>query len=531
MTLLIVDDEYYSVENLRNKLDWPALGFHQVLSAYSMAQAQEIFLREKIDVMLCDIEMPQGSGLDLLEWVREQNYDTQCIFLTCFAKFDYASQALRLDSSDYLLKPVEAGELAAAVSRTVERVRQREAQKRSALHAAYWESGAAQRAQQFWFRLASGQVSPSRKEIARELKMHQLAPELLDGTFCPVLLECVPTERTDQWEATMYEYAVINILQEIFFSLEPEAGEAGFAGVVVKLNRQQDLIPLPVSEDRPKLLARCEGALAACVDALPGIFRFFVGGICPLEQFAECCAALQREAKEQVVQQNAVFDTAVRTPQGNAPAALPIEQWGDLLLAQRFDDLRQEIRLALMRLSQQDHVYRRDLTAFYHDFSQMLYTHLERDGASAHKLFADPELELLSENACSSIQDMERWTSRMLAAYREHADASRETGTVIEDVRRYIREHLSEELNRNELAAAVYLSPDYLSHLFPEKMGMSLTAYITNERIRRAKELLAKHNLSIRDVALSSGFQNISYFSKQFKRVTGMTPQEFRRGG
>lgn len=67
MKLLIVDDEFYSVENLRNKLDWANIGFKQVFCAYSMAQAQKIFAQEQIDIMLCDIEMPQGSGLDLLE--------------------------------------------------------------------------------------------------------------------------------------------------------------------------------------------------------------------------------------------------------------------------------------------------------------------------------------------------------------------------------------------------------------------------------------------------------------------------------
>lgn len=532
MTLLIVDDEYYSVENLRNKLDWPALGFQQVLCAYSMAQAQEIFAREKIHVMLCDIEMPQGSGLSLLEWVRDRRLGTECVFLTCYAKFDYASKALHLGSCDYLLKPVEKDELAAAIARAIERVQHQEAQRLNALHADYWASGAAQRAKQFWFRLANGLIAPTRREIDRELRVHRLTSGWMDQTFCPVLLDCVPTERTDQWEINLYEYAVINILQEVFFSLESaeDCQKTDFARVVVKLNRQQYLIPLPAPENRTALLAQCKNALTACADVLPGIFRLFAGGACRIEQIPAVCSDLQQESRERIARENMVFDAASRAASEDAPAALPDKHWGDLLLERRFDELQQEIQLSLLRLSQRSGARRRDLTVFYHDFSQMLYAHLDRSGASAHKLFATPELEALSENACSSVRDMERWTRAVLAAYREHINAVQEASTVIEEVRRYIREHLAEELSRNELAAAVYLSPDYLSHLFPEKTGMSLTAYITGERIRRAKELLVQNHLSIRDVALASGFQNISYFSKQFKRVTGMTPQEFRKG-
>ncbi|MEG1753184.1 MAG: helix-turn-helix transcriptional regulator, partial [Christensenella sp.] len=72
--------------------------------------------------------------------------------------------------------------------------------------------------------------------------------------------------------------------------------------------------------------------------------------------------------------------------------------------------------------------------------------------------------------------------------------------------------------------------PDYLSHLFRDKANISLTNFITNERIKKAKGLLCENKLSIRDIALTSGFQNISYFSKQFKRATGVTPQDFRKG-
>ena len=92
----------------------------------------------------------------------------------------------------------------------------------------------------------------------------------------------------------------------------------------------------------------------------------------------------------------------------------------------------------------------------------------------------------------------------------------------------YIESHLSDELDRDTLAAMVYLNADYLSHLFKKDTGSSLINYIIDRRIAHSKELLAKGEMSIRDIAITCGFQNISYFSRQFKKSTGMTPRSLK---
>lgn len=83
-------------------------------------------------------------------------------------------------------------------------------------------------------------------------------------------------------------------------------------------------------------------------------------------------------------------------------------------------------------------------------------------------------------------------------------------------------------MTRESLAAMVYLTPDYLSHLFKRETGFSLTNYIIYERIEEAKRMLAGTDKSVSEIATRCGFQNISYFSRQFRRFTGVTPREFR---
>lgn len=117
--ILLVDDELISLEGVQSALDWLKLGITNVYTALSMRKAQELFVDHPVDIMLCDIEMPNGSGIDLLRWVREHYPNTVCVFLTCHAHFDYAKEAVKLGAFDYLLKPTPYDELEQVLHKAV----------------------------------------------------------------------------------------------------------------------------------------------------------------------------------------------------------------------------------------------------------------------------------------------------------------------------------------------------------------------------------------------------------------------------
>ena len=101
--------------------------------------------------------------------------------------------------------------------------------------------------------------------------------------------------------------------------------------------------------------------------------------------------------------------------------------------------------------------------------------------------------------------------------------------TFLASVKRCITANIGEaELNRTFIADQIHMNPDYISFLFHKEAGQALTTYILNERIELAKKLLASSASSIQDVTDRCGFSSTSYFHKQFKRVTGMTPQQYR---
>lgn len=77
-----------------------------VYGAYSSEEAKNIIRQHDIQVIVCDIEMAEESGLDFLRWMRTEGYFAKLIFLTAHARFDYAKESITLGATEYLMKPV-----------------------------------------------------------------------------------------------------------------------------------------------------------------------------------------------------------------------------------------------------------------------------------------------------------------------------------------------------------------------------------------------------------------------------------------
>lgn len=106
----------------------------------------------------------------------------------------------------------------------------------------------------------------------------------------------------------------------------------------------------------------------------------------------------------------------------------------------------------------------------------------------------------------------------------QHMDAE----AIVEEVKEYISRHCDEVINRVEIAEKYYIHPDYLSHIFKNKTGISLSDYTIQVRIKKAQRLLTQTNLPVYKVANSCGYSNTAFFAKHFRRITGMSPKEYR---
>ena len=527
MNLLIVDYEYYTVESIALKVQNLCPVFDEVWKAYNLDQALEIFSGHTVDLMICDVEMPGGSGLELLDKIRQAGYDTICIFLTAYAKFEYISRAMKLASTDYLLKPIEDQNLADALQKGIELRKKQEEDRMNTLHAHYWKESELPLAEQFFLDLLSESISSAPADLSRELYLRRLDEALILKSYFPLLIHLGQgTSFSPAANQSLYEFALKNIVREYFF--QPDE-----LPLTIRISAGFYLLLLPsTGRTQSQLVARCRQAQTDFVPHFPFSVNFYVfADFCPPAQLLPALLSMQTYAAKNVSRENYVFDLAASAP--SAPAVqetrrIPSDRWSDLLLSGRTDQLSIEIQAYLNQMKNSDAVNRDTLTDFYYQFLRFLFHHMQNDSSEAAACrtsitVSSPEQTFVSFSA------LKNWITESLAVYASYLEQTAFHDSAVEIVKKYIEDHLDEELDRDTLASMVYLNADYLSHLFKKDTGTSLINYIIDRRIARSKELLSKGEMSIRDIALTCGFQNISYFSRQFKKSTGMTPREFRK--
>ena len=117
----------------------------------------------------------------------------------------------------------------------------------------------------------------------------------------------------------------------------------------------------------------------------------------------------------------------------------------------------------------------------------------------------------------------------MLEDYAAGLRHSRANRPHIEKACAYIRAHLAEDLSLERVCAAVFLSKSYLCQIFKSLLGCTFGEYVKQQRILRARTLLASTGQSIEEIAAACGFASPTYFATVFKSAVGMTPSAFRR--
>ncbi len=100
---------------------------------------------------------------------------------------------------------------------------------------------------------------------------------------------------------------------------------------------------------------------------------------------------------------------------------------------------------------------------------------------------------------------------------------------LVNDIKAYLQEHLTEKITLEQISARFHISCAQLKRIFKDYTNTTIIAYLISLRINKAKKLIRETNMSFYQVADLSGYDNICYFSTQFKKYTGMTPTEYAR--
>lgn len=525
MRILIVDDDIATVDAILCTIDWEALGVEAVDTAYSAAQARRILQNGQIDLMVSDIEMPQGSGLELLSWVRERELPVECLLLTCHERFDYAASAVKLSAVDYLTKPFDAGIMTLSLKRAIARVRENKRLLEGSRYGEWRSQNPRHEELSFWRSLLSEAAERDEHQLGSELEARAL-PFTAQARF-RLVTACV-----SEYDRPMHELG-----RELLFYILENAFSRCLCGQeenrrVVRHLGSSGLWLFIAADDQPdsELLARCQSAISACADTARVRVTCCVGDAAPLPMLGSGLAAMQALVERSVAYYGQAFLESEQVAGDGETSVLDAGRLSAMLTSRDKVAVLNAIKQALGVRAAMRTLSERTLYLMKQELMQAVYAYLAQAGVQAATLFQDEASIRLSELACRSAVDTLRFANYLLEHAFAREDEHLRSSALTEKIDTYLRKHYREDIGRAELAAEFHLAGEYLAKLYKKKTGKTFKDTLREYRMEQAKRLLRDPDVLISDVAAEAGYDNFSYFSTLFKKETGLTPQEYRRG-
>ena len=523
MRLLIVDDEESAILAVRQGVDWDRLNFSAIYTAADKREAIQIVEKHDVDILLCDIEMPQGSGLELLEWINIHKPGICCIFMTCHADFTYAQQAVHLGSFEYVLKPLDFENLEKILNEASIKVGQ-ERQLKTA--SAYWDQGKKAVERQFWRKLFIGDIVSDDENIREYISRNHLDIPV-NGSFLPVFIspKRFPSGMSDD-DIKLFGFALRNMAEELFV-IEGAAHE-------VEDFQDKILVMLTLKGEgekvvRSRLEAVCETYINAADEYLHIQVCCYIGEVSFISEIPNVIEVFHKMDFNNIVLYHDVVDFRPRTVLPGSAEHIQMDFSGllTMIIHGNFKGIIREITKALEKqndLSGNASFFR----YFFHGIYVLLEEFSRRNNAPLGDL-VDYEKNLqLSEAAEKSMQGLILWLTYIMDALGELKKNNETQSDPVDRVSIYVHQHIEDALSVEEIAASVHLNPDYLNRIFKKERGMSLNKYVILQKMDRAKWLLRHTNWKIGDVAAAVGYYNYSSFNRAFAKVAGQSPQAWR---
>lgn len=523
MTILIVDDDVPTVQAICELIEWDALGISEVVCAYDFAEAKQKVQSTAPQIILCDIEMPKGSGVELLQWLRQEGIDAEFIFLTCHESFEYAQAALRYQAADYITKPFDVQSIQTVLVKVISRVRYQEKAKQESEAAVRWQDGHKLAQQSFLHKFALGHTRMEPRVLDERLA--GLGMQLRSDSSCMLVLVASHDGNTPAgWEKELFQYAVRNLVLDLIAQMDETC-------VLTYSSNESmyDLVVLPAPDECNMVLAQCKKLCAFAQEYLGSQLTCYY-----FEKTAFFDIPKVRSDMEQVDVGNVAHrgevlpGWAAETQPASEPVGVDVELIERLFLQEKVSEIVTTIQALLRRLSEQNRLDSAGIQCIQQDLLQVMYTVLGKNDIQAHRLFADETARRLRKNASASVFDMVKWVSFSADWIVREIRMRKKDQSVSGQIQQFIHEHYMEPIGRDEVAAFVYLTPDYANRIFKNEQDISIKEYLNQYRIKQAKKMLLE-GVSVSEVAEKTGFINFSYFSTVFKKYAGCSPSEYKR--
>lgn len=518
MKALIVDDDISTVNSIYRYMQWEELGIGQVFKAYAAQGAKEIILKERPEIIVCDIEMPMGSGLDLLRWDRERQFGSQFLFLTCHSSFEFAAEAIQHQAAEYILKPFDPVRLTEALQTAVERISHRQRLYRDST---LWKDNRRAVEREFWKDVLFRRIPADGSAIVEEASKRGV--ELPEKDCADMaLISAAAKEYQVAEEGKPAEQALILLMEEQM---------GGSFPTVFYRNEANVLVGVHIADSGGGLRERCRELLKVSEKSFPGYeLTCYVAEGIPLEEMGDIRQQMERRDLNNISSRGRVIWWKQTMPQERAAAPLDLTALYPLLLGGERMKIMKMLQRQIEEAAAQAEATPDILYTIQQDIVQEAYVYLHKNGIRPALLFGDKISIQMMRGASSSRYAMIKWISYFFNRLIDFDEKRKESESIVAQARRYIESNYQENISRNEVAGSVFLTPEYLARIFKKETGMSINTYIAECRLERAKVLLSDTQMSVSQVAVEVGFNGLPYFISSFRKKFGTAPGEYRRG-
>lgn len=522
--VLLVDDEVLVTKGLQKLIDWEAFGFSVCGVAEDGAEALELLKREKCELIITDIRMPEVDGLELIRRAgQELDYKPRFIVLSAYNDFLYAQTAMRYNVRDYILKPIDEEMLAGVLQRM-----QGEIREEYKLQSDY-DEGREAVVTRSCLRLVRGQLSD--EELLQTVSLLQLK----EGRemYC-LLLELADDSSREDGEGANTA-AVDGAL------LRQSAGGLLGEGNLVKLfqldERQHVLLAdadiLGAFHRNIKELA-LELYRAVVVDCRMNACLFVgkpVMGAAFLKDSLQ--AALQaREYKILKGDRCILFYEDIRYMQFKYSLE-------DKALFHRLEEAVQtgrekEITAAIELIFSYFHtacIAPECIKASIINFGMGIVKVIEDRKGNTDIIIKQHTQFFKLDGAVESMTRLKRLLTEFCLQCASYMLilAEKQTGSLKYRIEEYMKQNFRYDINIKTAAAALYMNPAYLGQVFRKSFGMYFHDYLNLLRMEEARKLLCTTDFKVYEIAGMVGYTNADYFSSKFEAIVGMTPLQYRK--
>ena len=539
--IILVDDEEEVRKSIIRKIDWTAVGFAVVGDAENGEDALEKIENLEPDVVLTDIRMPYMDGLTLAERIRQKYPSMKIVIFSGYDDFEYAKQAIKLNVTEYILKPVNVEELTAILKRIKTNLDEEIEQKRNVnlLRENYKRSLPILR-EQFLKDLIS---RPMDGETVQTLLREYDIPLAGAKKWISIAVELELEQELTQEEAplplheekNLIPISVMQILSEnlkpsyrfslLSFSGSADAKIAGIAAIDEN-NSQTELINILgdiCKEIRKTLKVPVTIGIGHSAQKLENISRSFQ-------------SALDALGYRSVVGTGSTIYINDVEPGIGGKLQFGSEEESALIQAIKFgpeEKIRETVRGIVDRMNEA-RVHARQQQAYILSVANCMIQLIQQYDLNMEEIFAEDPLGPDPFTVIQSMLNREnfsRWLFQTAlkinnALSRERDYAARQ---VIEKAKQYIMDNYQDPgLSVEQICRYLHMSPAYFSTMFKKATGQTYIAYLTEVRLNKAVELLNMTDEKTYVIASQVGYQEQNYFSYVFKKRFGVSPTKFR---